>query len=455
MSAPLPKNFLWGAATSAYQIEGAWNEDGKGESIWDRFVHTPDRIIDGSTGDVACDHYHRWRDDVAMIKDLGLQAYRFSISWPRVLPHGRGAVHAKGLAFYDRLVDDLLAAGIRPVVTLYHWDLPQAVQDRGGWPERDTVKDFVEFAGVVSRKLGDRVKDWITHNEPFCTSILGHQTGDHAPGLYDFAAALRAAHHVLLSHGMAVPVLRANSAGANVGITLNLTPAEPASPSEYDRAACVDFDGYFNRWFLDPVFGKGYPQDMVESYKQREGLPPEGLVFVHDGDMAAIATPIDVLGINYYTREVIRAWAIPESINEPITVSRAPREEWTEMDWEVFPDGLHRLLTRVHRDYAPKRIWITENGCSYSDGPGPDGVVQDDRRIAYLRDPIRAARRAIDDGVPLEAYFVWSLFDNFEWQKGLGQRFGIVWVDYESLERRPKASARFFADVIRTNGTSL
>jgi beta-glucosidase len=310
-SLQFPNSFVWGAATSSYQIEGAWNEDGKGESIWDRFTHTPGKIEDGSTGDVACDHYHLWPDDIALMKQMGLQAYRFSVSWPRILPLGRGRVNQAGLDFYSCLVDGLLEAGIQPVVTLYHWELPQALQDAGGWPERATAEAFVEYADVLSRSLGDRVKAWMTINEPWCVSFLGHQIGEHAPGWKDnWPAAIRAAHHVLLAHGWAVPVLRRNSPGAEVGIILNQEPAVAASPSAAAADAARRHDGYFNRWFLDPLYGRGYPVDMVSEYRLA-GHWPDDMAFAQSGDLSAIAVPTDFLGVNYYDRTIATQFSNP------------------------------------------------------------------------------------------------------------------------------------------------
>ncbi len=445
-----PDNFLWGTATSSYQIEGAWQEDGKGESIWDRFAHTPGKIIDGSNGDVACDHYHRWADDIALMKSMGLKAYRFSIAWPRILPNGTGDVNQAGLDFYSRLVDGLLEADIIPFATLYHWDMPQALQDRGGWPERATAQAFVEYADVISRHLGDRVKNWITHNEPWCVSFLSHQIGEHAPGWKDnWPAAFRAGHHVLLSHGLTAPVIRRNSADSEVGITLNFTWAEGASRSPADQIAVRWYDGYFNRWFVDPVYGRGYPADMVEAFTQT-GMMPNGLDFVQPGDMAAIAAPTDFLGVNYYTREVMRAQSeqmpVPTPAREAATLPR------TEMDWEVYPNGLYSLLCRLYFDYGIRKLYVTENGCSYSDGPGEDGRVHDARRTDYLRQHFLAAHRAMLAGVPLAGYFVWSFMDNFEWAKGYQQRFGIVWVDYSTQQRILKDSALWYRDVIAANG---
>jgi beta-glucosidase len=440
-----PDGFVWGSATSSYQIEGAWDEDGRGESIWDRFAHTPGKVIDGSNGDIACDHYHRWRDDIALMQRLNLQAYRFSVAWPRILPTGRGAVNQQGVDFYSRLVDGLLAAGIRPFITLYHWDLPQALQDEGGWPARSTGEAFVEYADVVSRALGDRVKHWITHNEPWCAALLSHQIGEHAPGWNDWPAALRAAHHVLLSHGGAVPVLRRNSPGAQVGITLNFSPAEPASASALDYHAARSHDGYFNRWFLDPLYGRRYPADKWADYETAGWLTD----FVQPGDLDTIATQTDFLGVNYYNRAILRSEAPG---NAPQTNFLAPEAEWTEMGWEIHPPSLYRLLMRLHLEYQVPQLYITENGCSFSDGPDATGRVRDERRVNFLRDHFRAAHRAIEAGVPLAGFFVWSFYDNFEWAKGYTQRFGLIYTDYPTQKRYPKDSALFYREVIAANG---
>jgi beta-glucosidase len=442
-----PANFLWGSATASYQIEGAWDEDGKGESIWDRFAHTPGRIRDGSNGDVACDHYHRWSDDIAMMKSLGLNAYRFSLAWPRVFPEGRGAIEPRGVDFYSRLVDGLLEAGITPYVTLYHWDLPQALQDEGGWGNRDTAHAFADYVDVVSRALGDRVKHWMTINEPWCVSLLSHGLGEHAPGLKDWPLALRASHHVLLAHGLAVPVLRANVPGSDVSVVLNFTTAVPGTESPADRNAARIFDGFFNRWFLDPVYGRGYPSDMVAHYT-RMGLLPNGMDFVQPGDLEIIAAPTDGLAINYYTRDVVRH---DEGMGFTSDRPNAtlPR---TEMDWEIYPQGLYELLCRLHFGYQVPRIVIAENGIATPDVQNADGRVVDQMRIDYLRGHFAAAVRAMEAGVPLAGYFVWSLMDNFEWAWGYTKRFGLVWVDYETQQRTPKESAHWLREVIRSSG---
>jgi beta-glucosidase len=437
-----PKNFAWGAATASYQIEGAWDADGKGESIWDRFSHTPGMVLNGDTGDVACDHYHRWREDVSLMKELGLHAYRFSISWPRILPEGRGRVNQAGIDFYSQLVDELLEAGIEPYVTLYHWDLPQALQDDGGWPARAIVDAFSEYADITSRTLGDRVKNWITLNEPWVSAFNGYQDGHHAPGRKDQGEALAAAHHLLVSHGMSVPIIRENCPGANVGITLNLTHAEPASPSLADRQAATWLDGYINRWFLDALTGRNYPQDMLISFDLDAHL-------IQPGDLGAIAVPIDFLGVNYYTRSIVRSDQIEEKDNEPRTVF--PGEEITEMDWEVYPQGLFSILERLHLDYTFPAIYITENGAAFADKIAPRGRVEDPNRLSYIRRHLESIHQAIEMGVPVKGYFVWSLFDNFEWAFGYSKRFGIIYVDFQTQQRILKSSALWYREVMEKN----
>jgi beta-glucosidase len=452
-SLSFPRGFVWGVATSAYQIEGAVTEGGRGESIWDRFCATPGKVLDGSSGATACDHYHRWRDDVDLMREMGVAAYRFSVAWPRVLPQGRGRVNEEGLAFYDRLVDALLEAGITPFVTLYHWDLPQALQDEGGWGNRGTVNAFVAYADTVSRRLGDRVGHWITHNEPWCVSLLSHHLGAHAPGMKDLPTALRVAHHVLLSHGEAVPVIRGNTRpGSEVGITLNFEVATPASPSAADRDAARHADGAFNRWFLDPVFGRRYPADVVQDYRDLGALPLGEPDWIQPGDLARIAVPTDFLGVNYYTRRIVRSATLPEFQNEPPSVSPPPPSELTTMGWEVYPEGLYGLLCRIHFEYGPRTLYVTENGSAYPDEVSPDGAVHDARRVAYLRQHLEACARAARAGVPLAGYFAWSLMDNFEWERGYTQRFGIVHVDYATQARTPKDTARHYAGVIREQG---
>ncbi len=437
MANQFPIDFLWGAATAAYQIEGAAHEDGRSESIWDRFCATPGKVRNGDTGAIACDFYHRYPEDIALMRDLGLDAFRFSIAWPRVLPEGRGRVNQAGLDFYDRLVDELLANDIQPFPTLYHWDLPQVLEDAGGWPERATAEAFVEYVEVVASRLGDRVSSWITHNEPWVAAWLGHALGVHAPGRTNTQDALSAAHHLLLSHGWATEVLRRESPGSEVGIALALTHTYPATDSEGDRAAAWWADGSFNRWYLDPLYGRGYPADMVEHFAP-EGPP------VQDGDLEAIAAPTDFLGANYYFRQLVSE---DPNGDRPILV-RDPNWSFTAMGWEVYPDGLRDLLTRLRDDYAPPGIYIFENGAAYDDLRGHDGDVVDPERQAYFDEHLAAVGHAIEDGVPVRGYFAWSLLDNFEWAEGYSKRFGLVYVDYPTLERVPKGSFYWYRDFI-------
>ncbi len=426
-----PADFVWGAATAAYQVEGATGEDGRGESIWDRFSATPGKVRNGETGEVACDFYRRYPDDIRLMRELGLDSFRFSIAWPRIFPAGRGRVNEAGLDFYDRLVDELLANGIEPCVTLYHWDLPQALEDEGGWPVRSTAEAFVGLAEAVAGRLGDRVSRWVTHNEPWVAAWLGYGWGLHAPGRTSADDAVAAAHHLVLSHGWAAEVLR--RPGAEVGITLNLTHTYPATDSADDVAAARAVDGNWNRWFLDPLFRGAYPDDM--------GYAPPVL----DGDLATIAAPLDFLGVNYYARVVTRAGDNGGGL--PIFV-HVPESQYTDMGWEIYPDGFYETLARVTRDYAPRAIYITENGAAFGDVRGHDGSVLDPEREAYIAGHLAAVARAIDDGTPVRGYYVWSLLDNFEWSHGYSKRFGIVFVDYPTLERVPKGSAHWYRDFI-------
>jgi beta-glucosidase len=442
-----PASFVWGAATASYQIEGAWNEDGKGLSIWDVFSKTPGKVFNGDTGDVADDHYHRWQDDVALMMSLGLKAYRFSISWPRVLPEGAGKVNEPGLDFYDRLVDGLLAASIQPYVTLYHWDLPQALQVKGGWGNRSIVEQFASYTEVVAQRLGDRVKQWITLNEPHVFAYAGYYHGRHAPGLHSLPIANQAAHNALVAHGRAISVLRALWPDAQAGITLNLSLAYPASGMPADQQAARVSDGQLNRWFLDPLFGRGYPDDMLTFYG-------DAVPVIEPGDTEMIAAPLDFLGINYYSNRFVRA--VSTETNPFGFSGLSPEElieasyEVTEMGWPVMPDGLRELLVGLHRQYHPRAIYITENGAAFADQV-QEGAVHDERRVEYLKEHFAAARRAISEGVPLRGYFVWSLMDNFEWAQGYSKRFGIIHVDYENQKRLLKDSAAYLKHVIQEN----
>jgi len=435
----LGPDFVWGVATSAYQIEGAAAEDGRAPSIWDTFCRVPGAIDNGDTGDVACDHYHRWPEDVALMRQLGVDAYRFSIAWPRVLPEGTGAVNAAGLDFYDRLVDGLLDAGIRPFATLYHWDLPQALQDRGGWPERGTATAFADYASVVAARLGDRVQDWMTLNEPLCSAWIGHLEGRMAPGIRDITAAVRASHHLLLAHGLATAALRAAVPGAQVGMVTNLSPCVPGSDRPEDRAAAHRADGHNNRWWLDPLYGDGYPEDMVAAY----GVAPP----VRDGDLALIAAPTDFLGLNYYFRQVVVD--DPDAPPPYVRSIEVPDAAATAMGWEVYPAGLEQLLVRLAGEYGVPKLYVTESGSAWPDDVGPDGQIADRKRTQYLVDHIASAAGAVRQGVPLAGYFAWSLLDNFEWAYGYDKRFGLVHVDYATQVRTIKASGLRYAQLIR------
>ena len=443
ISSPFPPGFVWGAATAAYQIEGAVHEDGRGESVWDRFCATPGKVRNGDTGAVACDFYHRYGDDIELMQKLGIDAFRFSVAWPRVLPKGRGKVNAAGLDFYDRLVDELLGRGIDPYVTLFHWDTPQTIEERGGWPARETVGAFCEYVEAVAARLGDRVRHWITHNEPWVVSWIGYGWGHHAPGRTSEPDALATAHHLLLSHGRAVEILRAASPQAEIGITLNLDHPYAASGDPADAAAARWVDGLHNRWFLDPIFLGRYPEDMVEAWAE---IMPE----IRDGDMETIAAPIDFLGINNYSSPLVAA--DPNGGRSKIV--RRLEAERTDMGWEITPDGLHDLLVRVKRDYRPEAIYITENGAAFADVRGHDGSVDDHERQAYLASYIDAAGRALAAGVPLRGYFVWSMLDNFEWAWGYWKRFGLVYIDYATLERVPKGSFYWYRDFVAAQRAS-
>jgi beta-glucosidase len=428
-----PPDFVWGAATAAYQVEGAAGADGRGESIWDRFSHTPGRVRNGDTGDVACDHYHRYRGDVALMADLGLSAYRFSVSWPRVIPAGRGPVDPAGLDFYDRLVDELMARGIAPYATLYHWDLPQTLEDAGGWPDRSTAHAFADYASVVAGRLGDRVGHFATINEPHIVSDHGYRTGEHAPGRVEPDAAVAAAHHLLLAHGLGVQAIRAQAPASSAGIVLNFEPKHPATRHVLDQEAAVVAHDQFNRWYLDPIVQRDYPEDGLRAWgwDRREVL---------DGDMDVIATPIDFLGVNYYSRQIVRSPLLPPVESEP--------GERTDMGWEIYPQGLTEVLQFAASRTGDLPLYITENGAAY-DLHGVD-PTRDPERVDFLRRHLDAALTALELGVPLRGYFVWSMLDNFEWSRGYACRFGIVHVDYETQDRRVRDSGRFLAAVAET-----
>lgn len=437
----LPRDFVFGGATAAYQVEGGWDEDGKGESIWDRFSHTPGRIIDASTGDVACDHYHLWAEDIRLMQALELDAYRFSISWSRVQPDGAGALNPQGMAFYDRLVDGLLAAGITPYVTLYHWDLPQALQDRGGWYNRDTAHRLADHAEAMARAFGDRIRHWTTLNEPWTFCWSGHASGEDAPGLADgVRGGLLASHHALLGHGLAVPRIRAAARGAKVGIVLDLNVPEPATPAPQDVAAARRFELAQNRFYLDALFKGAYPKELRTLC---DGLWPAE----EPGDAAVIAAPLDYLGVNIYRRSVMQAgreWP-------PLNFARvSPPGDYTAVGYEIFPRAIHDILVYVHENYGPKAIHISENGMATPvETPDAQGRILDLRRARYYLDHIAEMERARAKGVPVTAYFAWTLMDNFEWAYGYTVPFGIVHVDYATQKRTPKLSAEVYREVIR------
>jgi beta-glucosidase len=440
-----PDGFLWGAATSAYQVEGSPLADGAGPSIWHRFMRTPWLVPSGDNGDVACDHYRLYEEDVRLMRELGLGAYRFSVAWGRVLPEGTGRVNEKGLDFYRRLVDALLENGIRPLVTLYHWDLPAALDDLGGWLNRDVADWFAEYARVMYRALDGRVEMWATLNEPWVVTDGGYLHGALAPGHRNLFEAPIASHHLMLAHAAAVEAYRAEGKH-QIGLVVNLEPKYPASDSEEDLAATRRADAYMNRQYLDPVFHGRYPDEMREIFGEAWPEFPAA-------DLARIRQPIDFLGVNYYTRNVTRfdATALPVRA----AAVRQKRHAYTETAWEVYPQGLTDTLVWVKEQYGDLPLYITENGAAFYDPPTADGEVQDPLRVDYLRTHLRAAREAIDQGVDLRGYFAWSLFDNLEWSLGFSKRFGIVHVDFETLKRTPKASARFYSEVIRTNGGDL
>lgn len=459
-----PPSFLWGSATAAYQVEGAYDAAGRAPSIWDTFSKTPGKVFGGHTGDVACDHYHRFGEDVALMSSLNLQVYRFSVSWSRVMPDGH-SVNPEGLRFYSELIDALLAAGITPWLTQYHWDLPQALEDAGGWANRDTAYAFERYTEVLHQALGDRVRHWTTLNEPWCSAFLGYANGHHAPGRTSPEDAVAAGHHLMLAHGLAMQVLRAKDPELELGLTLNFTHYQPADPdSAGDRDAARRLDGSFNRLFTDAIFTGSYPEDVLQD---QAGFWREGLI--RPGDMSLISAPIDVLGVNFYTGELLSgvdpaeapaAAAAARAQGEPnpnvgsehVTSVRRGLPQ-TAMGWEVYPQALQELLVRLHTDYtesAGVALYVTENGAAYEDVVEPDGSINDEQRVDYIRRHLKAVHGAMAEGADVRGYFVWSLLDNFEWAFGYDKRFGIVRVDYQSLERTPKASAHWFAEVSAT-----
>ena len=440
MSLHFPTGFLLGAATAAYQIEGAADEDGRGTSIWDTFSRTPGKVLHGDTGDTACDSYHRLDADLDLAAAIGLHAYRFSVAWPRIVPDGTGSVNQKGLDFYKRLVEGLHARDIMPMATLYHWDLPQPLQDAGGWASRDTVERFGEYAQTVLEAIGDAVPMWMTVNEPFCAGMVGHLEGRHAPGIRDLRTALAATHHLLLAHGQGVGIVHARAPGRQAGVTLNLSDITPASPAEADQVASRLLDGYENRWYLDAVLRGHYPADMLAWYGQQ--VPVD---FIRDGDLEVIAAASDFLGVNYYETKVVAA-----DPQEPYHHARMipATGRLTAGGLDVRPAALGRILRRVHGQYAPPPLYITENGAAFHDYVDPEGRVQDLERVEYLNDHLGEALGAIRDGVDLRGYIAWSLLDNFEWADGYSRRFGLVYVEYGTQARIPKASAQWYRQLI-------
>jgi beta-glucosidase len=440
-----PADFLWGAATSSYQIEGAWQEDGKGESIWDRFAHTPGKIKDGATGDVACDHYHKYEEDVALMRRLGLQAYRFSVSWPRVLPLGKGTVNPKGLDFYSRLTDTLLEAGIEPFVTLYHWDLPQALQELGGWANRDVFRWFGDYAALVARKLGDRIRLWTTLNEPQIVGILGHVTGQHAPGSTDPLQYIQISHYINLAHGEGVAAVRNEASAAKVGCVLQLPPIRPRSDSQGDHEAARVMDGLMNRWYAEPILIGRYPEDILDLFRSLD-LP------IREGDLERIYQPLDFAGLNLYSRLFARHDPSVPLIEASLDFDyRIPGARYTHFGWEIYPESIYEALVRFQKEWGNPDVYVTENGTAAEDRL-VDGEVNDPERIDFLASYLAEVRRAMDHGVKVKGYFQWSFMDNFEWAEGYTSRWGIVYVDFATLERIPKASAAWYRDLIASGG---
>ena len=434
-----PDDFVWGCSTSSYQIEGAADEEGRAPSIWDSFAHTPGKIADGRNGDATCDSYHRWRDDIALLKELNAGAYRFSVSWTRVQPDGRGAPNPKGIDYYSRLVDGLAEAGIEPWLELFHWDLPQSLEDAGGWRARDTALRFAEYANILYRTIGDRVKHWTSMNEPWCAAFLGHLTGEHAPGMRDRHAAHRAVHHLLLAHGLATAAFRQSGISGEYGLVINPNKPRPATLRDQDVAASERASVERTSLWLDPVFGRGYPAEFMARFGK--DLP------IEEGDMELIAQPLDFIGVNYYNEEAVRA--APETTENPYGFEFVPTwQRKTEMGWEIEASGLRRILEHIAATWPVKELYVTENGVAFPDVADSDGIIRDYDRIDYLREHISACRDALARGVPLKGYFVWSLLDNFEWAFGYTKKFGLAAIDPESLERRPKLSFYYYRDAI-------
>jgi beta-glucosidase len=444
-----PEQFYWGTATASYQIEGGWKEDGKGESIWDRFTHRSGTIKNGDTGDLACRSYQRYSEDVGLMTRMNLNSYRFSIAWPRIFPSGSGSLNAKGIDYYGRLVDELLAAGIRPFPTLYHWDLPQALEDRGGWSNRDTAGRFADYAEAVVRSLGDRVTDWMIFNEPSIFTLMGYLIGIHAPGRRDPEAFLRSVHTVNLAQADAFRAMRSRGADLRIGSAFNMSPCEPRGDAEADAAAAERWHGLINLLYLEPALNGRYPEAFL-------GGPPLERMGVLDGDLEQLRVPLDFLGINLYTRTLVAhseddplGLGIHANPVGPMGADEGPK---TDFGWEAWPDALYDMVMRITRDYDHPVIEITENGCSYADGPDANGVIHDQRRIDYFRGYLTALARAIEDGADVRGYHAWTLLDNFEWSEGFAQRFGLTWVDFASGDRTLKESGRWYGRVAAANG---
>ena len=437
-TARFPADFSWGTATASYQVEGAWNEDGKGESIWDRFSHTPGKISTGDTGDVACDQYHRFKEDVALMKELGLRGYRFSISWPRIFPNGKGQVNQKGLDYYNRLVDELLANGIRPFPTLYHWDLPQALEDDGGWANREIVGHFTKYAETCIGALGDRVKHWMVFNEPWVFTFLGYAVGFHAPGVRDRALGMKAMHNVNLAQASAVRAMRSAGTAEAIGTAFSMSSTYPYSDSAEDKAATERYHGFYNDWFLRPLMSGEYPKAYVD---QETALREAD---VRPGDMEAVKAPIDFIGINLYTRQIVADNPEEKYLGVRQVPGPGPR---TGFGWEVWPAALYQMIMRVHRDYGLP-IYITENGCAYPDEVSADGRIHDEQRTDFYKGFLGQVARSIDEGADVRGYYAWTLIDNFEWTFGMSQRFGLIHVDFDTLKRTIKDSGYWYRDLI-------
>jgi beta-glucosidase len=442
-----PQDFIWGTATASYQIEGAAKEDGKGLSIWDTFSHTPGKVYNDDNGDIACDHYHRYKEDIQIMKNIGLKGYRFSISWSRIFPEGKKQINQKGIDFYNILIDELLKNGIEPAITLYHWDLPQTLQDIGGWENRETINYFIEYAKCAFNKFGDRVKKWITHNEPSIIAFGGNYDGYHPPGYKDLSLAVKISHHLLLSHAKVVELYKQiNKQKGKIGIALNLYPIYPATDSENDKDAVLFANDYYNTWFLDPVLKGKYPEKLFNIFKEKFNSP---VILSNDIDILK-RNRCDFLGINYYMRKIVKDSNSHKILKfEEI---RAKNANFTYMDWEIFPKGIYDILIYIKEEYDNPEIYITENGAAFNDTVNNGDIINDNNRIDFLKEHFKEANKALNEGVHLCGYYIWSLMDNFEWAYGYSKRFGLIYVDYQSLKRIWKKSAYWYKDIIKNNG---